>query len=68
VIGVRPIQNRGGPLKMRKDDCVMGGPYGGGKAMNERRDGRYDWAIPKLVVSLKDIVKDVNIARLLRFP
>jgi len=31
-------------------------------------DGRFDWIVPKLTVSQKDIVKDVNTTRLLRFP
>ena len=34
----------------------------------ERREERFDWFPPKLVVSQKDIVKDVNTDKLLHFP
>jgi len=67
VIGIRLIDSRGGPLKGRREDSRVVGPYGNFKPFGERREERYEWAPPKLTISQKEIVKDVKQVRLLRF-
>jgi len=69
VISFRPTSNRGGgPIRVRREDRVTG-PYGERREerYGERREERFVWFPPKLMESQKDIVKDVNTTKLLRF-
>lgn len=65
--GIRPMENRGGPFK-GKEDRSFTSPYGGNKVVGDRKGGRFEWKAPKLVASQEEIVKDVDIAKLLCFP
>lgn len=78
VIGFRQLSNKGGgPVRVRWEDWVVG-PYDEmkdekyGDKRNERyadrREEIFDWFPPKLVASQKNIVKNVNTAKLLCFP
>jgi len=73
----RLASGSGGLLKTRREEKSGGGSYGGrtgGGSYTNREEKPYErieertWFPPKLPISQRDIVKDVNTTRLLRFP
>ncbi|KAK7382540.1 hypothetical protein VNO80_01420 [Phaseolus coccineus] len=74
IVGIRGVKNREGPFKgYRKEDRRSIDRYDNFRANKKmggqgKRIGQGTWIPSKLTVSQKDIVKDVNTAKLLYFP